>query len=218
MPPVKILCAGDSLTLGSAAYRGSFRRHLLNLAPNLTMVGSQRDWSGNDGYGPHEGYSGGTEAIRDSDILPQIDVYTPEVVTIWFGANEITGQTDDTNFPTLLAALYEFAGECLAKTSVSTVIVGTCAPRRSNDSKYSLQNDYRDAMNTYFQTTEAPLTSGIYHCDPGAVIDSDTYFGDALHLTDAGYALVAPVWYQALVSAGVQLSQDQAGADAGDVV
>lgn len=214
MAKVKIMCAGDSLTLGSSPYRGSYRRHLLNMAPNLYPVGSQLNAGANLGYAPHEGYGGGQVPTRSGDILSAIDTHVPEVVLIWFGTNEVTDGSysaeQDRDF------LYAFAVNCLNKSSVSTVIVGTCAPRRSDDALYATQNAYRDLVNTHFQTTQAPLPSGMYHCDPGAVIDSDSYFGDQLHLTDAGYQLVAPVWYAALQSAGVALSRGTQ--DAGDVI
>lgn len=209
MARVKVLCAGDSMTLGSTAFRGSYRRHLGNMCPNLHFVGSQRDHLGNDGYGYHEGYSGGTIAVRGATQLTAIDTYGAEIVLIWYGTNEVSTDTED------VTELYTFATDCLAKSTVHTVIVGNCNKRRSDDSKYAQQNTYRADIATHFTVTQAPLPSGLYYCDPAVDID-DSHFGDSVHLNDAGYQLCSYVWKTALASAGAQLYQNERGSDNGD--
>ncbi len=176
------------------------------------MVGSQTTHLGvNDGYGNHEGYSGGTIAIRDNDILTAIDTYTPEVVMLWFGAAEVATSTED------IDEYYTFAVDCLAKTSVTTVIVGTCPPCRSDNPNFAAQNAYRTVTNTHFTVTQAPLPTGMYHCDPGTPID-DSCFSDNVHLNDLGYSKTAPIWKAALAGAGIPLMQPYAGKNVGDVL
>lgn len=215
MANVRVMFAGDSLTLGSTPYQGSYRRPLNNLAPNLCPVGSQLDSGGNSGYSAHEGYGGGQVATRQSDILTAIDTYTPDVVLIWFGTNEVTDGTYTSAQEVVF--LYDFAVDCLAKTSVSTVIVGNCAPRRSDDALYADQNTHRSNIATHFTVTQAPLPDGIFYCDAGAGL-TDSDFGDALHLNGDGYDKVAAIWYDALKAAGVVTDLANAGKNVGDEV
>ena len=207
----RVLCAGDSLTMGSPGWRGSYRRHLGNMAPNLIFMGTETTFNGNDGYGNHQGYSGGTIAARGPAILSAIDTFDPTTVLIWFGANEITLGIEDVD------VLYNFAIDCTKKSSVERVVVGTCAPRKSTAALYVEQNAYRSAINTHFQITQSPLPSGLFHCDPGAVIGDEDFF-DSVHLTDAGYAKTAVVWHEALRNTGAQLHQIREGAGQGVMV
>lgn len=192
--------------MGSPEFQGGFIRHLSNAAPGLQFVGSQNKFMSFNAYLPHEGRSGSVIAAHGATILSNIDVYLPEIVLIMFGTNEVQTNTEDVD------ELYTFATDCLAKSSVNTVIVGNCPPRKTTQEQYAQQNDYRADIEEKFTVTEAPLPSGMYFCDPGEDITDSEIF-DSIHPNNAGYQLMAAVWKSQLVQGGVQLCQPRAGAD-----
>ncbi len=133
--PVKIMAVGDSITHGVdsvPSYRQEFTALLQAASCNFTMVGSQLTSENTNGdsqayIGAHEGYSGHradhflTGHVSSSGSNPGIRVsmetYTPDVVLLHLGSNDVAHEQDVSNALTdlenVLNAIYEVKPESL---------------------------------------------------------------------------------------------------------
>lgn len=192
MSPVITMPVGDSICMGANNFLGGWRRTLNNLAPNLMMVGSQQTVE-TFGYlrGQCEGYSGAyVDQLRDT-VLPKVATYSPTLVLLSAGTNDVTLEVEDAENLLLLAE------EFLAKPSVTQVIVGDIPPRTGDLS--AATTAYNESLPAAFEEASA----GISLHEIGSRLDPSGLSGDGIHPSEAGYLLLASYWFDALVAAGV---------------
>ena len=82
---MRIMCAGDSITLGIASpvgLVGGYRRHVMNRYHGARFVGGVHAYEGTAAYGQCEGYGGASTAtIRANVVFPNPPAPTRPVVT-----------------------------------------------------------------------------------------------------------------------------------------
>jgi len=203
MPPVVTMCIGDSITLGSPAKAGGWRRLLANMAPNLVMVGRNCTVAPN-GYavGQHEGYGGWYVASHQGGgTIAAVDSYAPELVIIGLGTNDLYYDGLGGYAATLVNQV-AFAESVAARASVKRVIYTCIPPIHPSEPQYAASVSYRAAFAAAF----AAASSKISTCDPwSGTANPGADFTDVVHPSEAGYAKAAPLIFAAVVAAGIQV-------------
>ena len=182
-----IVCAGDSLTNGAGAtslayayptqLRGLIGRTLANA------------WSA--------GYNGATISQMDTVAAAAVDLNNPNTIVFWGGTNNVglSSQTAVTAFSQLVTyCTNRRASLPSARLFVCTLRPSTTLPA-SNPANYDVQAPLFNSMIVAdSRFTSGALANGIVRVDqiPQLQDPNDTtYTTDGLHLTNAGYALVA---------------------------
>lgn len=196
MTRIVTMCCGDSNTMG-ADLRGGYRRPLNDAAPNLNMLGSLCVIGPDYTVGQHEGTPGAT--VNDVRILslPMVAVYSPSVILLMAGTNDITALTP---VATIAADLKLLAQQFRASAGVEKVIVSSIPPRNTAPGVDAATV----ALNALLPSTFVnPGAAGISFYAVTALTTIADLAGDGLHYTEAGYAKLVPGWLTALQLAGV---------------
>lgn len=167
------MAIGDSLTIGAPGTTGGYRAPLFASNPAMNLVGTM--WLA--GY--HEGYNGFRIDQISPSVLPFVDIYTPSMIILMAGTNDIAqGQSAASTLTELMA----FVAALKAKASVDWVLVCTI-PTMSTFVAESA------AYNAGILGTVPPAGTVIVDASGTLIFPAD--FVDALHPTDAGYAKIA---------------------------
>ena len=119
----------------------------------------------------------------------------PQVVLLWHGHNDIPGGLD--------GAASSAASEMrvmvqTARSRGMTVFIGTMAPPRPNGNR-TIGQIYIDDFNNRIRALAAQEGATVVDLYGGLLTDVTRYVGvDGLHLTEAGYARVADLFFQAI--------------------
>lgn len=209
----KILPSGDSITVGAQStntggYRVPLFRRALESARHLTFVGPS-------GAGPetvagvtfpenHDGHSGyviDTIGTRKG-LLPLVEQnltkFTPHIVLLLIGTNDLNSKLEVASAPTRLAAVID---TFTTHAPDALIVVAQLTPTRT------------DALNQDVRTYNAALSEIVTtRIDAGKhllLVDMYTAFTenpdyktellfDGLHPNDDGYAVMADVWFEAI--------------------
>ncbi len=210
MPLIRVMCVGDSITMGSGVnpFRGGYRRLLNDLAPNLEMVGSNAvdpTW----GYtvGHHEGYGGHTTPQIRARVLPVVDRYAPTIILLMMGTNDVSIAANETASTTaaLLADYLLLAEQFLAKASVTRVLCANIAPRDVSEPKRQQTIDYNAALVEAFTNASSGITVHDICSGLGFTAPSDMA---GTHPNGLGYAKMSVRWFEAIKSVGIQTARD----------
>lgn len=208
--PCKIMPSGDSITVGAQStdtggYRVPLFQITLDRKQNITFVGPS-------GAGPatvdgvafpdaHDGHSGYIIDTIDTrkGLLPLMEQnltkFTPHIVLLMIGTNDVNSQLELATAPARLAALMDI----VTSTSPATLLaVAQLIPTRTDSLNVDVQ-----AFNAAIPTLVAEraragkhvLLVDMYHpftADPNY---RTALLFDGLHPNDAGYALMARTWY-----------------------
>lgn len=195
-----IIFEGDSLTAGQGA---SDANHVY---PKLV-----RDEMDADGltynYYLNSGQGGDTLEQMDTafggdlgnDFDTQIDPYgfrQRDVVVLWGGTNDIAAAASLATVETRLQTLAEAIRAAGAK-----VVVLTCIARSNHDAaEETVRTDYNTWIRANWTTFADKLVDVANEPEFDAQADTSnlTYYGDGVHLTDAGYAIIAAKVYAAI--------------------
>jgi lysophospholipase L1-like esterase len=218
-PPKGTACAimplGDSITDGTAGssigggYRVSLFHRALGDHKTITFVGSGSDGPATvDGvpFPPHhEGHSGfviggpGDPFSAFIGIAPLVvnalDTYHPNIVALMIGTNDMNLADDVANAPTRLAALIDSVTSTDPKL---LLVVAQIIPSQTDALNTSIQA-YNAAIPALVQ---ARATAGkhvalvdMYDAFTAIANYKSADMSDNLHPNDAGYAVMAGVWY-----------------------
>ncbi|HEX6164475.1 MAG TPA: GDSL-type esterase/lipase family protein [Vicinamibacterales bacterium] len=139
---------------------------------------------------------GGEKAANARDrFLQALNAVQPEVVLLWHGHNDIPGGLD--------GAASGAASEMrimvqAARGRGMRVFIGTIAPPRPNGNR-TIGQIYVDDFNNRIRALAAQEGAVVVDLYAGLLSDVNRYVGvDGLHLTEAGYARVADLFFQAI--------------------
>ena len=207
--PCKIMPFGDSITQGfdvAGGYRAPLFHLALAASRNITFVGSANDYSvpsvddvtfprDHEGHGAHtiEGNNGIAQFANTS-----IPNYDPNIITLMIGTNDINGNNNVADAPNRLGKLLD---SIFMRDPNVLVVLAQIVPTRSDGTNNTIKT-YNAAMPNLV-STRAGQGRHIVLVDMYTAFTKDTNFrtsllGDNLHPNQAGYNLMADVWFQAL--------------------
>ncbi|HEX3770584.1 MAG TPA: SGNH/GDSL hydrolase family protein [Polyangiaceae bacterium] len=206
--PCRVLPLGDSITAIGGSYRAPLFRRARQAGQSLTFVGSQeagpQDVDGAPFPRAHEGHpgytidpGGGRQGI--APLVPgAIAAYRPQIVTLMIGTNDVDTHLDLPNAPRRLAALVD-AIESAAPDAL--LVLAQIVPTASAEEDADVVA-YNAAMPALVDE-RARAGKHIVLVDMHGAFKKNPRYGaellfDNLHPNDAGYAVMAEVWYAAL--------------------
>ena len=206
---------GDSITDGTAgsSIGGGYRVSLFDRAhtagKSITFVGSQSDGPATvDGlsFPPHhEGHSGYVIGGGSGPLsfLPGIaplvvnalTTYPPDIVTLMIGTNDMNDGDDVANAPMRLADLID----SITTTSPHLLLVVAQITPSQTDSLNTAIQTYNAAIPALVQARAAAgkhvTMVDMYDAFTAGANYKTADLSDSVHPNDAGYALMAGVWY-----------------------
>ena len=210
--PCRILPFGDSITDGAGSSGGGYRVPLFRMSlaakQAITFVGSASN-------GPamvdgavfprlHEGHSGFTidPGGGRAGISPLVDrvmaAQKPHIVLLMIGTNDIDIKLDVANAPARLAAMLD---KIAAAAPEALIVLAQMVPT-GNDTTNGRVRDYNNAMPDLVGTRAAAgkhvILVDMYGAFTANVAYKTALMSDGLHPKDAGYLVMADVWYQAI--------------------
>jgi lysophospholipase L1-like esterase len=210
----KIMPFGDSITEGYDV-QGGYRAPLFHLAHQaghtITFVGSASDYSPAtvDGvaFPPnHEGHGGYTiddnSAHNTKGISPLVassmKSYTPNIVTLMIGTNDINDNIDVSNAPARLGTLLD---SIYAANADVLIVLAQIVPTTNDTTNQAVQS-YNAGMPALV-SARTSMGRHLILVDMYAAFTSDssyktTLMGDGLHPNQAGYNRMGDTWYAAL--------------------
>lgn len=205
----KIMPFGDSITQGFNV-NGGYRAPLFHLAlaanRNITFVGGQSDYSVPSVDGMtfpknHEGHGGytinGNMGIAQY-VTSRMPNYKPNIVTLMIGTNDINGNVNVSDAPNRLGSLLD---AIFTQDPNILVVLAQIVPTR-NDGTNNTIKTYNAAMPNLVSKQTSQGRHIVLVDMYGAFTKNSNYknalLGDNLHPNQAGYVLMAEVWFQAL--------------------
>lgn len=208
--PCKIMASGDSITVGAQStdtggYRVPLFQTTLEASEHITFVGPS-------GAGPktvdgvpfpdaHDGHSGFVIDTLDGHkgltplMAGNLTKFTPHIVLLMIGTNDINSAVDVANAPKRLEALIDLVTTTAPKT---LLVVAQIIPTRTD----SLNTEVRTfnaaipaMVKSRAQAGKHILTVDMYTAFTANANYKIAWLFDGLHPTDAGYAEMAKVWY-----------------------
>jgi lysophospholipase L1-like esterase len=205
---------GDSITEGFPV-NGGYRVPLFRLARaagrSLTFVGSAnnngptmvdgvtfpRDHEGHGGFTIEDVPSRGANGIADF-VEPSMQAYSPHIITLMIGTNDLNGNIEVGTAPQRLGALLD---DIYEQDPDVLVILAQIVPTRTDGTNQTVQN-YNAAMPDLVSSrAEAGRHIVLLDMYEAFTRDADyktALLGDNLHPNEAGYARMAETWYDEL--------------------
>jgi len=210
---VKIMPLGDSITDGvGSSHNAGYRLELFRLSvtnnKKLTFVGSHESGpdmvDGKPFPKKQEGHSGWTidDGGGRSGLYPQIQGWLtatpPHIVTLMIGTNDINGNNNVADAPNRLGKLLD---SIFTKDANVLVVLAQIVPTKTDGTNNTIKT-YNAAMPNLV-STRVNQGRHIVLVDMYGAFTKDTNYkntvlGDNLHPNQAGYNLMADVWFKAL--------------------
>jgi lysophospholipase L1-like esterase len=205
--------SGDSITVGAQSTEtGGYRVPLFQTA---TKSGKHFTFVGPSGAGPttvdglpfpdaHDGHSGyvidtiGSRKGLLPLMEPNLIELTPHIVLLMIGTNDINSQLEVAQAPERLAKLLDVVA---TKAPSALLVVAKLVPTRT-DSLNEQVRTYNDAVGALVSERSA-AGEHIALVDMYAAFTQNSRYQDellfdGLHPNDAGYAVMAEAWYEAI--------------------
>ncbi|MCG8604720.1 GDSL-type esterase/lipase family protein, partial [bacterium] len=201
---IRILPLGDSITKGVdgstdlAGYRNDLADSLTSEGVNFTFVGSVTT----DAGGNHEGHDG----FRADQVLANINTYltneSPDIILLNIGTNDISDNQTTQSTRDEIASIIDAV--VLFDTNIK-IVLSSLTPRNGDTAKeqstadlntliYGLYLEKRDAGVQIFYAGSYE----VFRANPNYVAD---YLADNVHPNDAGYAVLAGVFFNGIMNA-----------------
>ncbi|MEO6599326.1 MAG: SGNH/GDSL hydrolase family protein [Polyangiaceae bacterium] len=205
----KIMPFGDSITQGYNV-AGGYRAPLFHLAHaanhDITFVGSASDYSVPTVDGVtfpknHEGH-GGYTIEGNNGIAPfvstSIPSFKPNIITLMIGTNDINGNNNVADAPNRLGKLLD---SIFMRDANILVVLAQINPTGSDGTNNAVKT-YNAAMPNLVSTRTSKGQHIVLVDMYTAITKNANYktalLGDNLHPNQAGYNLMADVWFAAL--------------------
>lgn len=212
--PCRVMPLGDSITDGvGSSHRSGYRPELFRLAAtdgaSVTFVGSASDQSptvvaGLPFPGDHEGHSSFTidDTNNRDGLYPRVvgwlAEHPPEIVTLMIGTNDLNNQSEVETAPQRLGLLLDRIAESAPE---ALVVVAQVVPSRDdglNERVAAFNAEIPGLLEERVAAGQHLLMVDMF----GAFTDDAGYktnfLADKLHPNDAGYEVMAAVWYDAI--------------------
>jgi lysophospholipase L1-like esterase len=207
----KVLPLGDSITEGCCTapmggYRIELFRQAVKANKNITFVGSQtngpttvenktfpRNHEGRGGYtintdSTHNGISG--QITQNA-----LSSYTPHIVLLMIGTNDINGNVDQANAPTRLGTLMD---DILTRAPNALLVVASIIPSKNDGTNANFQK-YNAAIPGLVDTRAKAGKHVVFVDNYKVFSDNASYktawLADNLHPNDAGYVALGQSFY-----------------------
>jgi lysophospholipase L1-like esterase len=207
-PIIMVLPLGDSITYGvgssdKGGYRTFLWRDCLKSGYRIRFVGTRSSGPENtDTY--NEGHPGWRIDQISSHVVPWLMLYRPQIILLFIGTNDILQRHDVSHAPDRLSFLIEEITFTLPK---STLIVASVTPLDDSilyaRKRYSSSVDFNANIIAYnavipalvrWEDAQGKHVQYVDMYDAVPIYD----LADGIHPDNAGYALMANVWYAAL--------------------
>jgi lysophospholipase L1-like esterase len=209
-----IMPLGDSITdgVGSTSPGGGYRVPLFQTAVtagrNIRFVGRNLNGptmvGGRDFPRNHEGYSGytidpggGRQGISPL-VTAALTMFRPHIVLLMIGTNDVNISLDLANAPTRLRSLLE---RITTEAPNALLVVAQLVPT-TNDGINGRVMTYNNAIPNLVQQLANAGKHVVMVNMYGAFTANSSYktalMADTLHPNNAGYAVMAQTWYQAI--------------------
>ncbi|MFI5689780.1 FG-GAP-like repeat-containing protein [Streptomyces sp. NPDC051636] len=193
---LRVMPLGDSITAGFKSsdgngYRDELHRELTAAENKVDYVGSGSDGTMSDR--DHEGHSGWPISDIDGAANNAVPTFRPNVVLIHAGTNDLKrGAPDPNGAPGRLAKLLD---DVIEDAPDAAVIVAQVVPSKDDGTNDRI-NAFNGAISGIVEQ-RAKAGKHILSVDMGG-LDPDTDLADELHPNDAGYDMMADIWYQGI--------------------
>ncbi len=218
--PCRIMPLGDSITFGigssqGGAYRVELFRNAVVGGHDITFVGTS---PGGGPNGPqqvegqpfprdHEGISGNTIQQVAGRVDAALAANPPHIVLLHIGTNNLY-QGLPTNVPGLLESLID---QIIEGAPDALVVVAQLVPGQTSFNGFGGQQPFNQTVQAYNATIPGFIEERAAEGKHVALVDmfdpfvanaggSDALMNDVVHPNDAGYAVMAGVWYSAIES------------------
>jgi lysophospholipase L1-like esterase len=190
--PLRIMALGDSITYGvgsrtSSSYRVDLHKRLQAVGMDVDFVGSQASGAGGDDL-QNEGHKGWVISQISEQIDGWLSTYTPDVVLLMIGTNDVARNLDPATAPSRLSALIT---RIRTTNPAGHVFVAKIA-----GAKEAAGQARADAFNARIPAIVAAQGSHVHLVDQSTVDGVD--LRDNLHPDDVGYAKMSYNWFRGL--------------------
>ncbi len=201
----KIMPLGNSITdgIGSSAGTGGYRDDLYQL---LNANGVSFDFVGslNDGISPdpdHEGHDGYTSEQIDSLILGKLASYSPDIILLHIGTNNIGVGEDDSiavlSIENIIDKIHNFDNQI-------DILLSSLIPQANPAKDSIVDNINRRIRDLFYQKSASGYR--IYYVGNNEIFKtnanwvSDLFSPDGFHPNDTGYHIMAKVFLNAILN------------------
>jgi lysophospholipase L1-like esterase len=191
-----IMALGDSITAGFKSSKGPYLNYI---QPLIEADGKSLKYTGNAGY---PGFTimpgGGREGISDH-VEADIKNFKPNVVTLMIGTNDVDIELDLDNAPARLGGLLD---KMLMVDPNLLIIVAKIVPSNHED-RDDLVQRFNSGLPAIVKERQ-DAGKRVWLVDMHAAFltnpnwKTELMDADGLHPIDAGFELMAAVWYDAL--------------------
>jgi Ca2+-binding RTX toxin-like protein len=211
----KLMPMGDSITEGDhsiepvpGAYRTQFWQRaiadgLITSEFSIDFVGSETESESVSGLGDvdHQGHRGWRiDQVLQRRVLSSRDVigtYTPDVVMVMLGANDVS---NDNSADEIINKLNELVDGIQSKASGnSLILVSSLTPFDPSTNLKNIPQSRADTIAEVNSRIETEVTNGqdVLFADAGGRL-TIADINDGIHPTQAGYDLLGDYWYEAV--------------------
>ncbi|NIR49895.1 T9SS type A sorting domain-containing protein [candidate division KSB1 bacterium] len=199
----KIMPLGNSITRGEEStgivgYRKPLADSLNAAGVNFDFVGSLSDGSGFDA--DHEGWSGKKADFILANVDNFLDTENPDMVLLHIGTNDVSGSEPSDQ---IRADISGISDAIHAHNSNIDIILASLVPR--DDAKDDITTDlntklfglYLEKRDLGYKIYYAGMNE-VFKCNPNW---ANNYLSDNVHPNDAGYGVMAGVWFNLIMNA-----------------
>ena len=194
---LKVMPLGDSNTEGideaHVGYRADLWQLLTNDGTQVDFVGTLSHGSANLGDKDHEGHGGWTIPGLFDNVVPWLQTYQPDVVTLQIGTNDMNTAGGATAAPGNLSALLDRITQTVPQARVFV----TSIPDFRDPTATQRAHTY-NAQIPGIVAAKAAAGKHVAFVDIGPVYQQPGDFGDAVHTTYGASSKGASRWYGAI--------------------
>jgi lysophospholipase L1-like esterase len=200
---VKIMPLGDSITAGDNSYKyGAYRTELWQLCQaagwHVQFVGSKQSGPPSLPDRHHEGHSGWRIDQISAHVVPWLETYQPQIILLHIGTNDLR-QSYSVN--TALERLSYLIDQITTTLPAAMLIVAQVTPQWApsvNTNIIAYDNAIPALVKQKMAMGKRVECVDMYNAVPVSDVSDD------IHPNTQGYALMAHVWFQALVAMTAQ--------------
>lgn len=196
---VKIMPLGDSITAGDNSYKyGAYRTELWQLCQaagwHIQFVGSKQTGPPSLPNRHNEGHSGWRIDQISAHVVSWLKTYQPQIILLHIGTNDLR-QGDSVS--TALERLSHLIDQITTTLPNAVLVVAQVTPQPQpsiNTNIIAYNNAIPALVNQKVAQGKRVECVDMYNAVPISDVT------DHIHPNDQGYALMAHVWYQALLA------------------